>query len=54
MGPGDQVNIDIWGASQQNYQLTVAPDGFIIVDVVGPINVNGLTIDQASLNLSES
>ena len=51
LGPGDQLNIDIWGASQQNYQLTVSPDGFIVIDNIGPISVNGLTIENASAKL---
>jgi len=48
LGPGDQLNIDIWGASQQNYQLTVTPDGNIHIENLGPIQVNALTIEQAS------
>ena len=26
IGPGDQLIIDIWGASQQNYQVPITPD----------------------------
>ena len=31
LGPGDQVVVDIYGASQRTHQLTVSPDGFITV-----------------------
>jgi len=48
LGPGDEISIDIWGASQQNYRLMVAPDGFIIIENVGPVHVSGLTIEKAS------
>lgn len=48
LGPGDEIVIDIWGASQQNYRLTVNPEGYIFIDNVGPIFVNGLTIEKAS------
>ena len=48
LGSGDEVIIDVWGASQQNYRLTIAPDGFILIDNVGPINIAGLTVDDAS------
>lgn len=48
IGPGDEIVIDIWGASQQNYKLTVNPEGYILIDNVGPIYVNGLTIEKAS------
>ena len=48
IGPGDQLIIDIWGASQQNYQLPISPEGNIYIENIGPIQVNGLTIEQAS------
>lgn len=48
LGPGDVVNIDIYGASQQSLEATVTPDGDIVVDGFGPIAVSGLTVSQAS------
>lgn len=51
LGPGDKLIIDIFGASQQSYQLTVSPDGFVIIDNIGPVAVNGLTIENASTKL---
>lgn len=48
LGPGDEVNIDVWGASQQNYKFTIAPDGFIFIDNVGPVQITGLTVDESS------
>lgn len=48
LGPGDEVVIDIWGASQQNYRLIVSPDGYIIIDNIGPVMVSGLIIEEAS------
>jgi len=51
IGPGDELLIDVWGASQQNYKLTVSPEGTIFIDNVGPINVNGLTIEKATTKI---
>lgn len=48
IGSGDELIIDIWGASQQNYRLPVSPEGSIYVENLGPIQVNGLTIEKAS------
>ncbi len=48
IGPGDQIIIDIWGASQAYYKLTVNPEGTIIIDNVGPVFINGLSIESAS------
>ena len=47
LGPGDQVLIDIYGASQKSEQLTVSPDGNITVPGFGPIHVAGLTVSGA-------
>lgn len=51
LGPGDILNIDVWGASQQSYQEIVSPGGKIIISKVGPIFVSGLTIDQATVKI---
>jgi protein involved in polysaccharide export with SLBB domain len=51
LGPGDKVIVDIWGASQQNYQLTISPEGFVFIDNIGPVAVSGLTIENASTKL---
>lgn len=48
LGPGDQVAIDVWGASQSSLLKTISPDGNISVDNLGPIYLNGLTVDQAN------
>lgn len=47
LGPGDQVVIDIYGASQKSENLTVSPDGDITVPGYGPIRVAGLTVAGA-------
>lgn len=47
IGPGDEIIIDVWGASEQTYQLTVSPEGSIIVPSIGPIYLNGLSVDRA-------
>ncbi len=47
LGPGDQVYVDIYGASQKTEELTVSPDGAITVPGYGPIQVSGLTVAQA-------
>jgi protein involved in polysaccharide export with SLBB domain len=48
IGPGDEIVIDVWGASEQTYQQEVSPDGYIIIQNLGPIYLNGLTIDRAT------
>lgn len=47
LGAGDAVNIDIYGASQKSENLTVTPDGYVVIEDFGPIQVAGLTVEQA-------
>lgn len=51
LGPGDAVYVDIYGASQKSVQSTVSPDGDINIEGFGPIQVSGLTIEQANQRL---
>tara|TARA_R110001592_G_scaffold50902_1_gene157226 strand:- start:1697 stop:4372 length:2676 start_codon:yes stop_codon:yes gene_type:complete len=48
LGSGDEILIDMWGASQQFLRLTVTPEGIIRPENLAPIYVNGLTIENAS------
>ena len=48
LGAGDAVLIDIYGASQKTVEGTVSPDGFVVVEGYGPIQVAGLTVSQAN------
>lgn len=47
LGPGDVLNVELYGYSQKSYTLKVQPDGFINVEKFGLIPVNGLTIEEA-------
>lgn len=48
LGPGDEVIIDIWGASQDNIRQTISPDGNIIIQGYGPLHLSGLTAKEAN------
>ena len=54
LGPGDAVNIDIWGASQQSVTEVISPDGTITIENVGVIELSGLTVSQAKSRLRET
>lgn len=54
LGPGDQVVVDIYGASQRTHQLTVSPDGLITVPGYGPIAVSGLSVVAAQSKIRSS
>lgn len=48
LGPGDEVIIDIWGASQNTIRQQISPDGTINIQKIGPVNLNGMTIAEAN------
>ena len=48
LGPGDEVIIDIWGASQNTIREEISPDGTISIQDLGIVNLNGMTITEAS------
>ena len=51
LGPGDAVIIEIYGASQQTITSTISPDGTVTVEGCGPVQLSGLTVDQANARL---
>ena len=51
LGPGDEVIIDIFGANQVTLRSKISPEGSISVDVLGPVYLSGMTIDEANAYL---
>ncbi|MBO3700893.1 SLBB domain-containing protein, partial [Roseivirga sp. E12] len=47
LAPGDELIVDLWGDVQQYSTYRISPEGTIRLDDLSPVNVNGLTIDQA-------
>lgn len=53
LGPGDEIILDVFGASQSSAAMKVSPDGTIVVDKVGPVHVSGMTVAQAERALRQ-
>ncbi|NVK82875.1 MAG: polysaccharide biosynthesis/export family protein, partial [Cytophagia bacterium] len=47
LGPGDEIVVDLWGATQIYNRLEISPEGTIRPDNLSPIYVNGLSIKEA-------
>ena len=47
LGTDDEIIISITGFSSQTYKAKVSPEGTIQIDILSPIYVSGLTIEQA-------
>ena len=54
LGPGDQVVVDIYGASQHTLVHTISPEGTITVSGYGPIYLSGLTVAGAQQKLRKT
>lgn len=54
IGSGDQLLVDVYGASQQSFDLTVTPEGRVLLPNIGPIQVGGSTIEAASARIKTS
>jgi protein involved in polysaccharide export with SLBB domain len=46
LGPGDTINVLLWGRINQTFSLQVQRDGTILMPEIGPIEVSGLTFGQ--------
>ena len=51
LGAGDEVIIDIWGASQMTLRSTISPDGHIMVENLGPVYLSGMTVAEANKHI---
>ncbi len=47
LGPGDVVNVGIWGATPLSLNLGVNPEGTLIIPTFGELRVGGLTLADA-------
>lgn len=47
LGIGDELDISIWGASQQSYSLEIGTTGALVIPDVGPVYVTGMEFSKA-------
>lgn len=48
LGAGDEVIVDVWGASQQTFTETISPDGVIVIEGIGPCKIGGMSVGEAT------
>lgn len=53
LATGDEVVIDVYGYSEVQHKLKVSPEGYVRIPYLGPIYVNGLTMDEATKRISQ-
>jgi protein involved in polysaccharide export with SLBB domain len=53
LGPGDEVVIQIWGASENTIRSFITPEGNIQVSGLGPVQLSGMTVKEANAYLQQ-
>src|SRR5215471_7071917 len=53
IGPGDSLNVLLWGGVQENYQLEVNRNGAVVFPRLGVVQVWSLTLDQVQRLLEQ-
>jgi protein involved in polysaccharide export with SLBB domain len=48
LGPDDEITVNVYGYSEKSYNLKINEDGNVYIQNVGPVYLNGLTIEQAT------
>lgn len=51
LGPGDEVYIDVYGATTKEIKGVITPEGKIVIEDYGPVSLSGLTVAQANNRL---
>lgn len=51
LGPGDNIYVDIYGESESYFKAEISPEGEVIFENIGPINLNGLKLSIAKKRL---
>ncbi|PZX19175.1 protein involved in polysaccharide export with SLBB domain [Breznakibacter xylanolyticus] len=51
IGSGDEFQVDVWGLSEQSYQLAVDRQGNVVIPQVGVVSVGNLTLEEAQRRL---
>lgn len=54
LGPGDQLIIDIWGASETTIKAVISPDGAVLIPNIGQVQLNGLTLKAATQKIRKA
>jgi polysaccharide biosynthesis/export protein len=53
VGPGDTLNVQLYGSEPATYQLTVGRDGRVNFPKLGPVMVSGMTFERARAAIEE-
>ncbi|MBI5643611.1 MAG: SLBB domain-containing protein [Deltaproteobacteria bacterium] len=53
IGPGDEINVLLWGRLSAQYSLTVSRDGTMLFPNIGPLYVAGMTFEEMKKSVTK-
>jgi protein involved in polysaccharide export with SLBB domain len=53
LAAGDELVIDVYGFSEVQHKLKVSPEGYVRIPYLGPVYVNGLTMEEATARITK-
>jgi len=54
LGPGDEITINVWGASENQYKAVISNQGSIKLDRIAPIYLSGYSISSAKKRIGNA
>ena len=54
IGPGDEIVLSIWGATEKRSKMKVSREGTVFIESYGQMNVSGLTLDRLEQKLTKN
>ena len=48
LGPGDKLRINYFGNEESQSESYISSEGFVILPLIGPVNLIGLTFEEAT------
>jgi polysaccharide biosynthesis/export protein len=52
LGPADVIRVNVWKSAELSQTVTIGPDGFVSLPLLGDVHAAGLTAHQLALDLS--
>jgi protein involved in polysaccharide export with SLBB domain len=53
VGPGDRFRVDFWDGTSPTIEVTVSPEGFLLLTGIGRADVGNLILSEARARLRE-
>lgn len=53
LGPGDRIQVSVWGEDGLQHQTVLGPDGVVALPLIGDVRLEGSTLDEARVEVAQ-